>query len=235
MCRGHGAYFLTIHSFLVFSAICCKGEKRTKKSFLSFWNCRNIQAGNNKSMEQYYFATEEGQTEGPYSFASLETFYTEGKINDDTLVCIAGGQEWVQFGTVLEQKWKVQALQRGEATRKKEEEARRRFDEAQAQLNKPAWQKIHEQQDTRPSESEPLEITVEGLFRIAGILALLAGVIVFLNHAEEQTGIGLAYLIAGAFSCLGCFWCAKVIKLLSYANRLLLVIAKNTRNATDKQ
>ncbi len=109
---------------------------------------------------------------------------------------------------------------------KKEEEARRRFDEAQAQLNKPAWQKIHEQQDTRPSESEPLEITVEGLFRIAGILALLAGVIVFLNHAEEQTGIGLAYLIAGAFSCLGCFWCAKVIKLLSYANRLLLVIAK---------
>lgn len=189
-------------------------------------------------MEQYYIATEEGQTEGPYSFASLETFYTEGKINDDTLVCIAGGQEWVQFGTVLEQKWKVQALQRGEATRKKEEEARRRFDEAQAQLNKPAWQKIHEQQDTRPSESEPLEITVEGLFRIAGILALLAGVIVFLNHAEEQTGIGLAYLIAGAFSCLGCFWCAKVIKLLSCTVDLLSVIAKrvyNSGNSTDKQ
>lgn len=31
-------------------------------------------------MEQYYIATEEGQTEGPYSFASLETFYAEGKI-----------------------------------------------------------------------------------------------------------------------------------------------------------
>jgi len=186
-------------------------------------------------MEQYYFATEEGQTEGPYSFASLETFYAEGKINDDTLVCIAGDQRWMRFYALLEHERKIQALQRGEATRKKEEEARRRFDEAQAQLNKPAWQKIHEQQDTRPSESEPLEITVEGLFRIAGILALLAGVIVFLNHAEEQTGIGLAYLIAGAFSSLGCFWCAKVIKLLSYANRLLLVIAKNTRNATDKQ
>lgn len=185
-------------------------------------------------MEQYYIATEEGQTEGPYSFASLETFYAEGKITQKSLVCIAGGQEWVQFGTVLEQKWKVQALQRGEATRKKEEEARRRFDEAQAQLNKPAWQKIHEQQDTRPSESEPLEITVEGLFRIAGILALLAGVIVFLNHAEEQTGIGLAYLIAGAFSCLGCFWCAKVTKLLSHIVDLLAVISTRIYNAKNK-
>ncbi len=86
--------------------------------------------------------------------------------------------------------------------------------------------------------SEPLEITVEGLFRIAGILVLLAGVIVFLNHAEEQTGIGLAYLIAGAFSCLGCFWCAKVIKLLSCTVDLLSVIAKrvyNSGNSTDKQ
>ena len=187
-------------------------------------------------MEQYYIATEEGQTEGPYSFASLETFYAEGKITQKSLVCIAGGQEWVQFGTVLEQKWKVQALQRGEATRKKEEEARRRFDEAQAQLNKPAWQKIHEQQDTRPSESEPLEITVEGLFQIMGILALLAGVILALcNTGPGYAAIGIIYLLSGAFSCLGCFWCAKVIKLLSYANRLLLVIAKNTRNATDKQ
>ena len=52
-------------------------------------------------MEQYYIATEEGQTEGPYSFASLETFYAEGKITQKSLVCIAGGQEWVQFGTVL--------------------------------------------------------------------------------------------------------------------------------------
>lgn len=190
-------------------------------------------------MEQYYFATEEGQTEGPYSFASLETFYTEGKINDDTLVCIAGGQEWVQFGTVLEQKWKVQALQRGEATRKKEEEARRRFDEAQAQLNKPAWQKIHEQQDTRPSESEPLEITVEGLFRIAGILALLAGVILALcNMGPGYAAVGIIYLLSGAFSCLGCFWCAKVSGLLSRAVDLLSVIAKrvyNSGNSTDKQ
>ncbi len=69
-----------------------------------------------------------------------------------------------------------------------------------------------------------------------GILALLAGVILALcNTGPGYAAIGIIYLLSGAFSCLGCFWCAKVIKLLSYANRLLLVIAKNTRNATDKQ
>lgn len=57
-------------------------------------------------MEQYYIATEEGQTEGPYSFASLETFYAEGKITQKSLVCIAGGQKWVQFWTILEQERK---------------------------------------------------------------------------------------------------------------------------------
>ena len=137
-------------------------------------------------MERYYIATEEGQTEGPYSFESLETFYTEGKINDDTLVCIAGDQRWMRFYALLEHERKIQAFQRGEATRKKEEEARRTIDEAQAQLNKPAWQKIHEQQDTRPSESEPLRITVEGLFCIAGILALLAGVILALCNTGQD-------------------------------------------------
>lgn len=163
-------------------------------------------------MEQYYIATEEGQTEGPYSFASLETFYTHGKITQKSLVCIAGGQEWVQFGTVLEQKWKVQALQRGNDGRGKDE-----------------------QEETRQNEAE-LFLTVEGLFRVVGILALLTGFILFCsNVGSGQTGIGFVYLLSGAFSCLGCFWCAKVIKLLSYANRLLLVIAKNTRNATDKQ
>lgn len=168
-------------------------------------------------MEQYYIATEEGQTEGPYSFASLETFYTHGKIRIDTLVCIAGGQEWVKFGIVLEHE-------------------RRALSKARAQLNKPAWRKIQEHQDTQSSGSEPLEITVEGLFRIAGILALLAGVILALcNMGPGYAAIGIIYLLSGAFSCLGCFWCAKVIKLLSYANRLLLIIAKNTRNATDKQ
>lgn len=39
-------------------------------------------------MEQYYIATEEGQTEGPYSFASLETFYAEGKITQKALFAL---------------------------------------------------------------------------------------------------------------------------------------------------
>ena len=161
-------------------------------------------------MEQYYIATEEGQTEGPYSFASLETFYAEGKITQKSLVCIAGGQEWVQFGTVLEQKWKEKS-------------------------EKNSLQKKQERTEATSTDVELIQ-TVEGLFQIMGILALLAGVILALcNTGPGYAAIGIIYLLSGAFSCLGCFWCAKVIKLLSYANRLLLVIAKNTRNATDKQ
>lgn len=173
----------------------------------------------NMEQEQYYIATEDGKTEGPYSFESLEASYTEGKITQKTLVCIAGGQEWVQFGTVLEQKWKEES---------KKSTLERLMNEYDPIAKKQPAERPHEQ-------SESLEITVEGLFRFFGVIALLAGVIVFMYHAQEQTGIGLAYLLAGAFSCLGCFWCAKVIKLLSYSNRLLLVIAKNTRNSIDKQ
>ena len=33
-----------------------------------------------ESMEQYYIATEDGRTEGPYLFESLETFYTDLKM-----------------------------------------------------------------------------------------------------------------------------------------------------------
>lgn len=204
MCRGHGVYFLTIHSFLVFSAICCKGEKRTKKSFLSFWNCRNIQAGNNKSMEQYYIATEDGKTEGPYSFESLETFYTHGKIRIDTLVCIAGSQEWMEFKKVLEQERKVQS------------------------------EKEQEQTEATPTDVELIP-TVEGLFQIMGILALLAGVILALcNTGPGYAAIGIIYLLSGAFFCLGCFWCAKVIKLLSRVVDLLSTIAKRLYNVGNK-
>ena len=161
-------------------------------------------------MEQYYIATEEGQTEGPYSFASLETFYAEGKITQKSLVCIAGGQEGVQFGTVLEQKWKEKS-------------------------EKNSLQKKQERTEATSTDVELIP-TVEGLFQIMGILALLAGVkLALCNTGPGYAAIGIIYLLSGAFSCLGCFWCAKVIKLLSYANRLLLVIAKNTRNATDKQ
>lgn len=159
----------------------------------------------NMEQEQYYIATEDGKTEGPYSFESLEASYTNGKITQKTLVCIAGGQEWVQFGTVLEQKWKIQSEKKQERTE-------------------------------ATSTDVELIPTIEGLFQIVGILALLAGLILALcNTGPGHAAIGIIYLISGAFSCLGCFWCAKVIKLLSYSNRLLLVIAKNTRNSIDKQ
>ncbi len=164
----------------------------------------------NMEQEQYYIATEDGKTEGPYSFASLEASYTNGKITQKALVCIAGGQEWVQFGTVLEQKWKEES-------------------------EKTSLQKKQERTEATSTDVELIP-TIEGLFQIVGVLALLAGFILFcINVGSGHTGIGFIYLLSGAFSCLGCFWCAKVIKLLSYANRLLLVIAKNTRNATDKQ
>ena len=164
-------------------------------------------------MEQYYIATEEGQTEGPYSFASLETFYAEGKITQKSLVCIAGGQEWVQFGTVLEQKWKEKS-------------------------EKNSLQNKQERTEATSTDVELIP-TVEGLFQIMGILALLAGVILALcNTGPGYAAIGIIYLLSGAFSCLGCFWCAKVIKLLSCTVDLLSVIAKrvyNSGNSTDKQ
>lgn len=160
------------------------------------------------SMEQYYVATEDGKTEGPYLFESLETFYTHGKITKDTLVCIAGGKEWVQFGTVLEHEWKVQSEKKQERTE-------------------------------ATSTDVELIPTIEGLFQIVGILALLAGLILALcNTGPGHAAIGIIYLLFGAFSCLGCFWCAKVIKLLSRAVDLLSVIGKkgyNSENSTDKQ
>ena len=78
---------------------------------------------------------------------------------------------------------------------------------------------------------KPLEITVEGLFRIAGILALLAGVVLLFSTAKDrQPVLGFIYLLSGAFSCLGCFWCAKVIKLLSNTVELLTTISKRMYN-----
>ena len=172
-------------------------------------------------MEQYYIATEEGQTEGPYSFASLETFYTEGKINDDTLVCIAGGQEWVQFWTILEQERKKEVQPCEEPKKQALERLMNEYDPIPKEQPKKELQK----------DIKPLEITVEGLFRIAGILALLAGVILALcNTGPGYAAIGIIYLLSGAFSCLGCFWCAKVIKLLSNTVELLTTISKRMYN-----
>lgn len=158
-------------------------------------------------MEQYYLATADGQTEGPYFFESLETFYTHGKITKDTLICVAGGQQWVKFGEVLEQN---------------------------AQVEKPSWGKSQERTEELPTNPELIP-TVEGLFCVVGVIALIASVILLVYSIEaKHTGIGFIYLLSGAFSCLWCFWCAKVIKLLSHVVGLLTVIVKKAHNGVDK-
>lgn len=164
--------------------------------------------------EQYYIATEDGQTEGPYLFESLETFYTHGKITKDTLVYIAGGQEWVEFGNVLEQEQKTQACNKDECAP---------ISEGQSE-------------EKTSQEPEPLVITVEDLFRVFGSIALIASIILLVYSIEtNHTGIGFIYLLSGVFSCLGCFWCAKVIKLLSNAVDLLSLISKKLYNSTKEE
>lgn len=169
------------------------------------------------SMEQYYITTEDGKTEGPYLFESLETFYKHGKITKDTLVCIAGGQEWVQLETVLRQ----EAEKAHKESKKMSLE--RLMNEYDPIPKKQSAERIQE-------DHESLAINIEGLLCIVGVIALITGVLVFLFYAQKQPGIGLIYLLTGAFSCLGCFWCAKVIKLLSRVVDLLSVIAKRICN-----
>lgn len=143
-------------------------------------------------MNNYYVASDSNNADGPYSFEVLEAMYKEGIIFSETLVCPEGGQEWFSFGSVYKH-------YREEILLEKKQE-----------LNK--------QLETQKSDAELfLELfrTVEGIFRFVGIIALIAGFILFCNNVEEkQTEIGFIYLVSGAFSCLGCFWCAKVLTLL---------------------
>lgn len=188
-------------------------------------------------MEQYYIATAEGKTEGPYSFEELEAFYTHGKIRIDTLVCVAGGQEWAEFKTILSQKGK-------ELT-----ELHSKKNIAGSFLNerkeKKAWLKIQElnkdldEMDKQKNDADFfLEsfVDVEGMFKVVGILALFVGFILALCHTGAEYGtIGFIYMVSGVFSCLGCFWCAKVITLLSRAVNLLSALVSKFDSFSDKQ
>lgn len=143
-------------------------------------------------MPKYYVASSSNNAEGPYSFEELEALYKEGKILSETLVCPEGGQEWFSFGSVYKHYREEMLLEKK--------------------------QELNKQLETQKSDAELfLELfrTVEGIFRFVGIIALIAGFILFCNNVEEkQTEIGFIYLVSGAFSCLGCFWCAKVLTLL---------------------
>lgn len=176
--------------------------------------------------KQYYIATAEGEAEGPYSLKTLQAFLSEAKIQIDTLVCMSGGQEWVEFKTVLEAE--RQAII-GNKRKKKFSDII--LDKSE---RKPAWlqieeekrgieftelnKKLDEQQETQKSDAELfLELfqTIEGIFRVLGTIALIAGFILLFSFIEDkQPGLGFIYLISGILSCLMCFWFAKVLTLL---------------------
>ena len=187
-------------------------------------------------MANYYVAFDSNHVDGPYSFEELEALYKEGKILSETLVCPEGGQEWLSFGRIYhltkntnrkseekETEWQPKKrfvdilLDKSEKWREerllKEKVPKGNLIESKKEsiLEKdPSWKESQEW-----DEQEPLKITVEGIFRFVGIIALIAGFILFCNNVEEkQTEIGFIYLVSGAFSCLGCFWCAKVLTLL---------------------
>lgn len=187
-------------------------------------------------MANYYVASNSNNAEGPYSFEELEALYKEGKILSETLVCPEGGQEWLSFGRIYHL---TKNTNRKSEEKETERQPKKRFvdilldksekrreerllkekvpkgnlieSKKESILEKdPSWKESQEW-----DEQEPLKITVEGIFRFVGIIALIAGFILFCNNVEEkQTEIGFIYLVSGAFSCLGCFWCAKVLTLL---------------------
>ncbi|WP_300777583.1 DUF4339 domain-containing protein [uncultured Akkermansia sp.] len=156
-------------------------------------------------MANYYVAFDSNHADGPYSFEELEALYKEGKILSETLVCPEGGQEWLSFGRVYHLT----------------KNTNRKSDEKETESNsKKSFVEIILDDSERASKTnkEPIEdITVEGIFRVVGVMALLAGIILLLVYMSEsfnQPSLGFIYLLSGAFSCLVCFWFAKVLTLL---------------------
>lgn len=176
-------------------------------------------------MANYYVASNSNSIEGPYSLEELVERFDAGGINRETLVCYEGGSEWVSFKNVYKHYKEEMAL----------ENRKRAADIKFTELNKkPAWlqieeekrdieftelnKKLDEQQETQKSDAELfLELfqTVEGIFRVLGTIALIAGFILLFSFIEDkQPGLGFIYLISGILSCLICFWFAKVLTLL---------------------
>lgn len=160
-------------------------------------------------MANYYVAFDSNHVDGPYSFEELEALYKEGKILSETLVCPEGGQEWLSF------EWlsfgRIYHLTKN--TNRKSEEK-----ETERQQKKRFVEFILDEREKKPAwvnEQEPLKITVEGLFQVVGAMTIIAGIVLFLiNFYHHQFPLAFIYLLSGAFSCLGCFWCAKVLTLL---------------------
>lgn len=173
-------------------------------------------------MEQYYIATAEGKIEGPYSFENLEVQCNCGMICPETLVCAAGGQEWTEFKTILSQKGKSLP-------------DRHKVEEVRKKLYDPSWAPSKEPQEVNLAQKPLTEITVEDMFRGIGIIALIAGVVLAFFTFQSSPPLAVLELFSGAFSCLGCFWCAKVITLLSRAVNFLSALVSKFDSFSDKQ
>jgi hypothetical protein len=186
-------------------------------------------------MANYYVASNSNNAEGPYSFEELEALYKEGEILSETLVFPEGGQEWMPFGRVYhltkntnrkaeeketERKPKKSFIEvlldesEKRKAEKKETECKPKKSFIECSLRdsrkNPSWKEIQEL-----NEQEPLKITVEGMFQVVGAMTIIAGIVLFLsNFYHHQFPLAFIYLLSGAFSCLVCFWFAKVLTLL---------------------
>lgn len=155
-------------------------------------------------MANYYVASNSNNAEGPYSFEELEALYKEWKILSETLVCPEGGQEWLSFGRIYHL---TKNTNRKAEEQESESRSKKRFVEfiLDEREEKPAW----------ANEQEPLKIKVEGMFQVVGAMTIIAGIVLFLsNFYHHQFPLAFIYLLSGAFSCLVCFWFAKVLTLL---------------------
>lgn len=145
-------------------------------------------------MANYYVASNSNNAEGPYSFEELAQRFDVGEITRETLVCPEGGQEWFSFGSVYKHYREEMLLEK-----------------------KVSQRNLIESKKESILEKDLLEIkiTIEGIFRVVGVIALLAGIVLFYSTADDgQQALCFIYLISGAFSCLLCFWFAKVLTLL---------------------
>jgi len=163
-------------------------------------------------MANYYVASNSNNAEGPYSFEELEALYKEGKILSETLVCPEGGQEWLSFGRIYHL---TKNTNRKSEEKETERQQKKSFVEVLLDKSEKRREEMLLEKKQELNEQEPLKITVEGLFQVVGAMTIIAGIVLFLSHFyHHQFPIAFIYLLSGAFSCLGCFWCAKVLTLL---------------------
>lgn len=102
-------------------------------------------------------------------------------ISPETLVCVAGGQEWKEFKTILSQKGKVLP-------------GRHRVEEVRKKLYDPAWASSSKEPQEANFAQKPLtEITVEDMFRGIGIIALIAGVVLALFTFQSSPALAVSH------------------------------------------